>query len=143
MFITPYFGGCKYTNNFLFINKNIVFQHFELLITSLHALPESSYRPRISSGEISTAEMPCPVCHRASTHRPTCFSRNLCRTVSKTTEKRPKTGPSIMFFAFLMSDGLEPACSSQEISGHPGNNDRPGPLLSSRPKEASGEIYLP
>ena len=33
MFITPYFGGCKYTNNFLFINKNIVFQHFGLLIT--------------------------------------------------------------------------------------------------------------
>ena len=33
MFITPYFGGCKYTNNFLFINKNIVFQHFDLLIT--------------------------------------------------------------------------------------------------------------
>ena len=33
MFITPYFGGCKYTNNFLFINKNIVFQHFVLLIT--------------------------------------------------------------------------------------------------------------
>ena len=33
MFITPYFGGCKYTNNFLFINKNIVFQHFGVLIT--------------------------------------------------------------------------------------------------------------
>ena len=33
MFITPYFGGCKYTNKFLFINKNIVFQHFDLLIT--------------------------------------------------------------------------------------------------------------
>ena len=33
MFISPYFGGCKYTNNFLFINKNIVFQHFVLLIT--------------------------------------------------------------------------------------------------------------
>ena len=33
MFITPYFGGCKYTNNFLFINKNIVFQHVVLLIT--------------------------------------------------------------------------------------------------------------
>ena len=33
MFISPYFGGCKYTNNFLFINKNIEFQHFVLLIT--------------------------------------------------------------------------------------------------------------
>ena len=33
MFITPYFGGCKYTNNFLFINKNPVFQCFGLLIT--------------------------------------------------------------------------------------------------------------
>ena len=35
MFISPYFGGCKYTNNFLFINKNIEFQHFVLLITLL------------------------------------------------------------------------------------------------------------
>ena len=34
MFITPYFGGCKYTNNFLFINNNIEFQQFVLLITS-------------------------------------------------------------------------------------------------------------
>ena len=33
MFITPYFGGCKYTNYFLFINKKPVFQCFELLIT--------------------------------------------------------------------------------------------------------------
>ena len=33
MFFTPYFGGCKYTNKFLFINKNIFFQHFDLLIT--------------------------------------------------------------------------------------------------------------
>ena len=33
MFITPYFGGCKYTNNFLFINKNIEIQHLDLLIT--------------------------------------------------------------------------------------------------------------
>ena len=34
MFFTPYFGGCKYTNKFLFINKIIVFQHFDLLISS-------------------------------------------------------------------------------------------------------------
>jgi len=33
MFISPYFGGCKYTNNFLFINKNIEFQCLGLLIT--------------------------------------------------------------------------------------------------------------
>ena len=33
MFFSPLFGGCKYTNNFLFINKNPVFQHFALLIT--------------------------------------------------------------------------------------------------------------
>ncbi len=39
MFITPYFGGCKYTNKFLFINKNIVFQHFGLLITFPFPLP--------------------------------------------------------------------------------------------------------
>ena len=34
MFISPYFGGCKYTNYFLFINKNIEFQRLVLLITS-------------------------------------------------------------------------------------------------------------
>ena len=34
MFVSPYFGGCKYTNNFLFINKKAVFQHFGVLITS-------------------------------------------------------------------------------------------------------------
>ena len=33
MFFTPHFGGCKYTNYFLFINKIIVFQCFDLLIT--------------------------------------------------------------------------------------------------------------
>ena len=41
MFITPYFGGCKYTNNFLFINKNIEFQHFDLLITPSAYTPKS------------------------------------------------------------------------------------------------------
>ena len=35
MFITPYFGGCKYTNNFLFINNNIEIQYFDLLKTQL------------------------------------------------------------------------------------------------------------
>ena len=47
MFISPYFGGCKYTNNFLFINKNIVFQHFGVLITM-------SSRPNGASDEISS-----------------------------------------------------------------------------------------
>ena len=34
MFVYPIFWGCKYTNNFLFINKKAEFQHFKLLITS-------------------------------------------------------------------------------------------------------------
>ena len=34
MFLSPKIWGCKYTNNFLFINKKAVFQHFGLLITS-------------------------------------------------------------------------------------------------------------
>ncbi len=34
MYSSPLFGGCKYTNNFLFINKNIEIQSFGLLITS-------------------------------------------------------------------------------------------------------------
>ena len=33
MFITPLFGGCKYTNKILIINNIAVFQHFNLLIT--------------------------------------------------------------------------------------------------------------
>ena len=40
MYITPYFGGCKYTNNFLFINKNIEIQCIGLLITTIFP-----YRP--------------------------------------------------------------------------------------------------
>ncbi len=45
MFITPYFGGCKYTNNFLFINKNIEIQHLDMLITfSRHRNPQQSGR---------------------------------------------------------------------------------------------------
>ena len=54
MLISPYFGGCKYTNNFLFINKNLVFQHFALLIT----LP-ASLLPSISRA-ISRAEQQIP-----------------------------------------------------------------------------------
>ena len=79
MFITPYFWGCKYTNNFLFINKNIVFQHFVLLIT-FHSTPAGfpvrtgrtdfgygmatdrvssmSSRPSGASGEISIPDTP-------------------------------------------------------------------------------------
>ena len=34
MFLSPKIWGCKYTNNFLFINKKAVFQHFGVLITS-------------------------------------------------------------------------------------------------------------
>ena len=35
MLFTPYFWGCKYTNKNRNINKNIEFQHFDLLITFL------------------------------------------------------------------------------------------------------------
>ena len=35
MFVYPIFWGCKYTNNFLFINKKPEFQQFKLLITSM------------------------------------------------------------------------------------------------------------
>ena len=33
MFLYPIFWGCKYTNNFLFINNIIEIQYFELLIS--------------------------------------------------------------------------------------------------------------
>jgi len=49
MFISPYFGGCKYTNNFLFFNKNIEIQYIGLLITSHSSLPE----PRLNQAGIS------------------------------------------------------------------------------------------
>ena len=49
MFHSPIFGGCKYTNNFLFINKNPVFQHFELLITQ-----------PLASGDGSLVSHVCP-----------------------------------------------------------------------------------
>ena len=35
MLLPHILGGCKYTNNFLFINKNIEIQCFELLISIL------------------------------------------------------------------------------------------------------------
>ena len=38
MFVYPIFWGCKYTNNFLFINKKPEFQQFKLLITSKNTL---------------------------------------------------------------------------------------------------------
>ena len=50
MFITPYFWGCKYTNNFLFINKNIVFQHFVLLITFLSTPARFPVKPGMTTG---------------------------------------------------------------------------------------------
>ena len=45
MFITPYFGGCKYTNYFLFINKNIEFQWLGLLITPSRQPSATSWQP--------------------------------------------------------------------------------------------------
>ena len=138
MFGSLYFRGCKYTNKILFINKNIVFQHFVLLITchlerfpvrpgmtkggrsgmtkrgSLSSRPGSSLssRPSGASGEISTPGVPprktqCHPSRSATTDRPTTFGANSCRTVPKTATKHPKTGPSIMFFDILMSDGLK------------------------------------
>ena len=130
MFGSLYFRGCKYTNKILFINKNIVFQHFVLLITchlerfpvkpgmteggSLSSRPGSSLssRPSGASGEISTPGVPprktqCHPSRSATTDRPTTFWVISCRTVPKMAVKHPKTGPSIMFFAILMSDGLK------------------------------------
>jgi len=45
MFFTPYFGGCKYTNYFLFINKNIEFQWLGMLITPDRQPPATSWQP--------------------------------------------------------------------------------------------------
>ena len=130
MFGSLYFRGCKYTNKILFINKNIVFQHFVLLITChLERFPVRPGMTRepfsvISTGflsvistersewRISTPGVPprktqCHPSRSATTDRPTTFGANSCRTVPKTAAKHPKTGPSIMFFDILMSDGLK------------------------------------
>ena len=57
MFITPYFGGCKYTNNILIINKIAVFQRFDLLIThsylSLGSPRASTHDPLIYPFELN------------------------------------------------------------------------------------------
>jgi hypothetical protein len=62
MFISPYFGGCKYTNYFLFINKNIEFQRLVLLITSPlqdffrqkeQQKPKPATAPSTGSGSVS------------------------------------------------------------------------------------------
>ena len=153
MFGSLYFRGCKYTNKILFINKNIVFQHFVLLITchlerfpvkpgmteggrsgmtkrgSLSSRPGSSLssRPSGASGEISTPGVPprkteCHPSRSATTDRPTTFGAILCRTVPKMAVKHPKTGPSIMFFAILMSDGQLTTLPSRKIPGQAGND---------------------
>ena len=46
MFITPLFGGCKYTNKFLIINNIAVFQHFNLLITPFFILVSNRSKPQ-------------------------------------------------------------------------------------------------
>ncbi len=46
MFISPYFGGCKYTNNFLFINKKAEIQHIALLITSNTSIYKKGRSPK-------------------------------------------------------------------------------------------------
>ena len=70
MFITPYFGGCKYTNKFLFINKIIVFQHFALLITFSDLLQASTSAPHDCAQITPVATMfttpnlsPAPLAH--------------------------------------------------------------------------------
>ena len=57
MFITPLFGGCKYTNKILIINNIAVFQHFNLLITHsnlcLRSLRASTHDPIIYPFELN------------------------------------------------------------------------------------------
>ena len=42
MLFTPLFGGCKYTNYFLFINKKAEFQYFDPLMFSKYIVYLSS-----------------------------------------------------------------------------------------------------
>ena len=120
MFISPYFGGCKYTNNFLFINKNIVFQHFVLLITFLSTtagfpvrpgiLPLSrtslslssrpslslSSRPSGASGEISIPDTPpkkhVPTPHMMHVTPSDSFLSDLLPDGAENSGKTPKNG---------------------------------------------------
>ena len=96
MFITPYFGGCKYTNNFLFINKNIVFQHVVLLITCHPDRVPLCHLDRVPLCHLDRAERversPHPAFHprKHSAHLP---------------ERNDR--PSDNFLGDFMSDGAE------------------------------------
>ena len=123
MFITPYFGGCKYTNNFLFINKNTVFQHVGLLITPACLLPDIPSksglhvmliylsRSALSSCPIRSGISPSRPRNRKCNHR-ICdrqaeFGAFLCLTVPKTRVLSPKTGPTGRVSCKTLPDGRE------------------------------------
>ena len=75
MFITPLFGGCKYTNKILIINNIAVFQYFNLLITHSNLCPNPPSPVPIA---VSLA-VPSPVLlTRATECTKECNSRNHC-----------------------------------------------------------------
>ena len=100
MFISPYFGGCKYTNNFLFINKNIVFQHFGLLITQSLYLTSSSHRHLYA--------IHCNLnCVKIVEIIPSGnFLKDFVTDAPKSTAFEQKTYASVSFMTIFMTDGL-------------------------------------
>ena len=113
MFGSLYFRGCKYTNKILFINKNIVFQHFVLLITchldrvplchldraerversplpaflpeKHNAIPPEAQRQTVRQllGQIHVGRCRKRRQNTPKRDRPSCFSTFWCRTVWK------------------------------------------------------------
>ncbi len=77
MFVYPIFWGCKYTNNFLFINKKAEFQHIKLLITSISPIPAGSWNFHISQQSLAYFRIaPAVVTETGSRHHLTQLIQN-------------------------------------------------------------------
>ena len=114
MFGSLYFRGCKYTNKILFINKNIVFQHFVLLITC--HLERFPVKPGMTKrGRSGMTREPFPVISTGflsviSTERSEWRDLHSRRSSQKNTmPSLPKRNdrPSDNFLGKFMSDGAE------------------------------------
>ena len=107
MFLYPIFRGCKYTNNFLFINNIIEIQHFGLLITWLYAGKIALYLRQNRTYEKHAHRIFCNIIHNyCLLDRPPCDRCNDLRTSQAAF--RNKVQKSI-------SMGLsEPSCTSAD-----------------------------
>ena len=106
MFGSLYFRGCKYTNKILFINKNIVFQHFVLLITChLERFPVKPGMTREPFSVISIRFLSVISTERSEwrdLHSRRSSQKNTMPSLPKRNDR-----PSDNFWGNFMSDGAE------------------------------------